>query len=99
MGTMQPEQPPEAPWHGTVTEVNGDWITVDLRRAGDMDLMAEVSASQWGLNDVQPGDTLILDTNANTVSRLSPGTWTQEELDEIWRRAREWHETIVKNVD
>jgi hypothetical protein len=85
-----------APWHGTVTEVNGDEITVDLRRDGDMDMVAEVIASRWGLEDAEPGDVLALDPEAGTVTRLDLGTWTQEDLDEIARRAKEWHAQIMR---
>jgi hypothetical protein len=85
-----------APWHGIVIEVNGDEATVNLRREGSMDLTAEVELSRWGLKDIQAGDILVLDTEADTVTRLDLGTWTQEELDDIARRAEAWHAQIME---
>lgn len=85
----------EDPWHGTVTDVRGDWLTVDLRHEGSPDLVAEVSASRWNLADAQPGDVLVLDTEAGTVTWAIPGSWTQEELAATWRRAAEWADQVM----
>lgn len=82
-------RPSATAWHGAVIEVSGDEATVDLRREGSRDLVAEVELARWGLTDVQPGDLLVLDVGAGTVTRLDLGTWTQAETDEIHRRARE----------
>ena len=86
-------------WYGTVIEVNDDELTLDLRRDGSPDLFAEVSASRWQLDDAVIGDTLVLDTEAQTVNRLGVTAWTQEELDDIATRARERYEQLMKCFD
>lgn len=90
--------PVSNPWYGIVIEVTGDEATVDLRREGDMDLTAEVELSRWGLEDVQPGDVLVLDVDAGTVTRKDLGVWTQAQLDEIHRRAQEMHQSLMRCV-
>jgi hypothetical protein len=86
------------PWHGIVIEVTGDEATVDLRREGSVSMVAEVELARWGLHDVMPGDVLVLDTDAGTVTRLELPAWTQQELDAVHERAREMAAWFEENV-
>jgi hypothetical protein len=101
--SLRPSSPAKAAddgiWHGTIVEINGDELTCDLRRDGCQDVLAEVSASEHHLEDVQVGDVLELDTVRQTVTRLDFGTWTQEEVDVILARAKERYERIMRCVE
>lgn len=90
---------PEAPgtiWHGTILEVNGDELTLDLRQEGSPDLLAEVSASRWNLQDAEVGDVIVIDTENQTAARLNLGRWTQAEIDDITARAEERYRQMMR---
>ena len=76
-------------WHGLVTEVwdDGDTFTAELRREGCPDLFAEFSMRECKAT-VQAGNVFTLDGEADTLTVLDLGTWTQEELDEVMARAK-----------
>ncbi len=73
-------------WNGIVTEVwdDGDTFTVDLRREGLPDLLAEFSMRECGV-DVVPGDLLVI--QRDSVAKPPRRVWTQEEIDDIRHRA------------
>ena len=73
-------------WDAIVTDVwdDGDTFTVDLRRKGSPDLLAEYSMREFGV-DVVPGDLLLI--RKNSVMKRPRRVWTQEEIDDIRRRA------------
>jgi hypothetical protein len=85
-------------WHGRIVEVNGDELTLDLRKDGCQDVFAEVSASRHHLEDAQLGDVIELDTVSQTARLLDFGTWTQEEVDAILARAKERYESIMRHI-
>ena len=74
-------------WEGAVVEVwpDGDTFTVDLRREGDPDLLAEYSMRECGIT-VEEGDLLIV--RKDSVVKRNLGRWTQEDIDAITERAR-----------
>jgi hypothetical protein len=72
-------------WDGSVVEVDGDIFTVDLRREGGPDMMADYSMKECGIT-VEPGDLLIV--RPDSVTKREPRVWTREELDAIMARAR-----------
>ena len=77
---------PEPPtWTAVVIEVEGDQFSAELSRDGFPDLIANFDRSL--LPDVEPGD--VLTVTPSGVTRVDLGRWTQEELDDIRRRARE----------
>lgn len=92
----RPEASGNGLWHATVLEVNGDELTCDLRREGEIDLLAEVSISLWQLEVVNIGDVLVLDTVNRTVKKLDLGTWTQSDIDNIRARAHEWYNQLMR---
>jgi len=73
-------------WTGIVLEVwpDSDIFTAELRRDGSPDLVAEFSMAECGVR-VEAGD--VLDVKRNSVKKRDLGVWTQEEVDEIYRRA------------
>lgn len=72
-------------WDGSVIEVNGDIFTVDLRREGAPDMLADYSMKECGVT-VEPGDLLIV--RPDSVTKREPRVWTQAEIDAIMARAR-----------
>lgn len=72
-------------WDGSVVEVDGDIFTVDLRREGDPDMLADYSMKECGIT-VEPGDLLIV--RPDSVTKREPRVWTQAEIDAIMARAR-----------
>lgn len=88
--------PPE--WTASVVEVwdDGDTFTVDLRREGNPDLLAEMSMKRCGIT-VEPGDLLIVTTTF--VTKRDLGVWTQEDINAITRSTRELAETMRLNVE
>lgn len=75
-------------WDGVVTNVwnDGDTFTTELRRDGAPDLIAEFSMRECQLADIEPGSLLIV-RPGSVVKRELP-VWTQEEIDDIRRRAK-----------
>ena len=73
-------------WTGIVVEVwpDGDTFTAELSRDGSPDLVAEFSMAACGVS-VQEGE--VLDVEPGSVRKRDLGVWTQEEVDEIHRRA------------
>lgn len=80
-------------WHGWVIEVNGGTFTADLRRDGRPDICADFSMSQCGLDGIEAGDLIIV--TPDSVKRLELPPWTQEEIDDINKRAQEWLARIM----
>lgn len=78
-------------WHARVDERDGNTAFVTLYQEGQADLLAEVDLARWHLDGVEPGDILILNTHSQTVTKMDLGTWTQEKIDDIRKRAKERH--------
>jgi hypothetical protein len=83
----------DSEWDGRVIEVweDNDTFTVDLRREGSPDLLAEMSMAQTGVTVAT--DDLLIVTPATpgrpaSVTKRIPRQWTQAELDQIMRRSR-----------
>ncbi len=80
-------------WDGTVTDIweNGDTFTAKLHREDAPDLFAEFSMRECGIS-VEPGDLLII--TADAVKKRDLGVWTQEEINDIRRRAKARYEQL-----
>ena len=72
-------------WDGSVVAVDGDIFTVDLRREGAPDMLADYSMKECGVT-VEPGDLLIVRPDSVTKRKLP--VWTQAEIDAVMARAR-----------
>ena len=86
-------------WDGIVIEVwaDGDTFTADLRREdGTTEFEAEYSMRECGI-EVQEGD--VLDVTPESVTKVDLGVWTQEDIDEISRRAKEMYKRLRENCD
>jgi hypothetical protein len=82
-------EPEPGEWTASVIAVwdDGDTFSAELRRDGThFVLEADFSMRECGVR-VEPGD--LLRVGYNRVEKMDPGVWTQEEIDEIMRRARE----------
>jgi hypothetical protein len=86
-------------WTGVVQEVNGDDLTVDLRSDGHQDMVAEVSISRWNLETAGIGSVVELDTEAQTVTLIDLGVWTQEEIDDIKAQAKAQYERLMEIIE
>jgi uncharacterized protein YciU (UPF0263 family) len=86
-------------WHGIVVEINDDELTLDLRHDSHPDVIAEVSISEWNLQDAVIGDVIELDPENHAVRKLDLGQWTREELDDILARAQRQHERLMRCFD
>jgi hypothetical protein len=89
----------EEPWYGSVIEINGDWLYLDLRKEGEPDIECEVSVSRWNLQAAEVGSVIVLDTEAQTVELVPPRRWTREEIDKIKADAKAMHERLMRNID
>ncbi len=80
-------------WHGCVTEVwpDGDTFTAKMSRADGDDGMVQQVTADFSMHEcaleVEAGDFIRLDGEANQMSRVDMGVWTQAELDAIMKRA------------
>lgn len=83
-------------WDGSVIEVNGDIFTVDLRREGAPDMLADYSMKECGIT-VEPGDLLIV--RPDSVTRRELPVWTQEDIDAIMARAEKRAALLFRNSD
>lgn len=77
-------------WTAHVIEVDDTAFSAELTREGAPGLIANFDRAL--LPDVQPGD--LLTVTPTGVTRIDLGRWTQEELDEVRRRAREMAATL-----
>lgn len=75
-------------WDGRVTDREGDIITAFLAPSDHEgpEVLADFSLKQCGI-DAEPGDLLIVTPDKVTVRDL--GVWTQQEIDEIKKRAHD----------
>jgi hypothetical protein len=85
-------------WDGIVTEVwpDADTFTAELRREGSPDLIADFSMAACGVT-VREGDVLLV--TGDRVSVRDLGTWTQEEIDAICKRAEAQAERLRELPD
>lgn len=79
---------------GRVTDVEDDVFTVVIE-VDHVEVYVDVETRY--LPDVTVAD--IVDLHSDHVTRVDLGTWTQEQLDKIHRRARERYESVKKNFD
>lgn len=85
-------------WSGRVTDVEGDTFTAWLVPSDHEgpELCADFSMERCGI-EVQEGD--LLTVTPESVVKVDPGVWTQEEIDEIGRRAAERYRLLMENVE
>jgi hypothetical protein len=95
---LQPRMSGNLVWDGRVLEVweDGDTFTVDLRRDGAPDLLAEMSMAQTGVA-VTEGDLLIV--TPTSVTKRDLGVWTRAEIRRINRRARKQARWLRRYAD